>query len=145
MKNLLLAAPLLAALSPAFATEMPTLDAAQRLANGAPAGPMMDGSRQTGTVAAGAPAAGQRNIQTGTGANLTVGPRTRGNPPPPEKKEPGFFSKAWDFVKKPTFLAPAGMAVALGAMGAMVAGPLGAVTGALIGGLLGFIFTKALG
>lgn len=145
MKSLLLAAPLLAALSPAFAADMPTLDAAQRLANGAPAGPMMDGSRQTGAVAVGTPTPGRRNIRSSTGADLSVGSRTRGNPPPPEKKEPGFFSKAWDFVKQPSFLAPAGMAVALGAMGAMVAGPLGAVTGALIGGLLGFLFAKALG
>lgn len=144
MKNLLLVAPLLAVLAPAFAADMPTMGQAEALATGTPARTMMDGSRQTGAVPTGTPT-GQRNIQTGSGANLTVGPRTRGTPPPPEKKEPGFFSKAWDFIKQPSFLAPAGMAVALGAMGAMVAGPLGAITGALIGGLLGFIFAKALG
>lgn len=143
MKNLLLAAPLLALLSPAHANA--PLTQAEMMANGTPAGAMMDGGRPgTGAVTA-VPASGQRVIRTGSGANLTVGPRTTGTPPPPAPKEPGFFSKAWNFIKQPSFLAPAGMAVALGAMGAMVAGPLGALTGALIGGLLGWMFTKALG
>lgn len=144
MKNPLLAVPLLAALTPAFAADMPTLDAARRMEAGTPASTMMDGARQTGETPMATPG-GQRTIRTSTGADLTVSGRTRGTPPPPEKKEPGFLAKTWGFLKQPTFLAPAGMALALGAMGAMAAGPLGALTGAVIGGLLGFLFTKALG
>lgn len=107
-----------------------------------------DGSRGRGTPG-GAPVA----ANAGSGANVApgrVGPgstpgRTTGQPPAPENNEPGFFGKLWNTVKAPNFLVPAGSALAFGAMGAMIAGPLGAITGAVIGGLLGFIFTKAMG
>jgi hypothetical protein len=145
MKKLLLAALALSALTPAFAVETPAMDQASMLANGTPARAMMDGGRGAPGAVPAAGAEGQRVVTTGSGANITVGRPTTGSPPPPEASEPGFFSKALDFVKKPSFLVPGGMALALGAMGAMVAGPLGALTGALIGALFGFIFVKAMG
>ncbi len=78
---------------------------------------------------------------TPTGAN----PQLRAAPPAaPAKDEPGFFSKAWDSIKTPSVFVPVGTAIVFAAMGAMIAGPLGALTGLAIGGLFGFIFTKAL-
>lgn len=145
MKKLLLAALALSVFSPALAVETPAMDQAAILANGAPARSVMDGGRSAPGATPAGTAEGRRVVRTGSGADIVVGRPTTGAPPAPEPSEPGFFSKALDFVKKPSFLVPGGMAVALGAMGAMVAGPLGALTGALIGGLLGFIFVKAMG
>jgi hypothetical protein len=146
MKKLLLAVLASAVLSPLSASaETPVMDSAAMMANGTPARAVMDGGREAPGAVPATPGEGQRVVRTGSGANLVVGRPTAGTPPPPEQSEPGFFSKAWDFVKKPSFLAPAGMAVAMGAMGAMIAGPLGAITGALIGALFGFIFVKAMG
>ncbi|MDX6770822.1 MAG: hypothetical protein SF051_14905 [Elusimicrobiota bacterium] len=126
----------------------PALAQAQALADGAPAAAVIDGQRQAAPVvaAAGAPGDGARVVTTGARGNITINGRTPAAPArAAEPSEPGFFAKTWAAVKKPSFLVPAGMALAMGAAGAMIAGPLGAITGALIGGLFGFIFTKAMG
>lgn len=133
-------------LSPLAASAEPTnvaLTEATVLAGGVPARAVMDGGLADRTVVAQAGPGAVAPTVTASAATLTP----RGAPPaaaPAATEEPGFFSKAWDFVKKPTFLVPVGTALAFGAMGFMIAGPLGALTGLAIGGLLGFIFTKAM-
>ncbi len=143
-KPLLVLALSLAAVS--ARAENVALDQAARLANGVPAAAMMDGARDTTVVADATPGgpAPARVVTTPARGDIAISGRT---PAAPSRtaSEPGFFSRTWTSIKKPGFLVPAGMALALGAGGAMVAGPLGAIAGALIGGLLGFIFSKALG
>lgn len=133
-----------AALAASASAEPVAYDQANLLAGGAPARAVMDGGSGKGLVLAQATTAGGERaggMRRNTGASLFQ----RAAPPAPRKKEPGFFSKAWAYVKTPGFYVPAGGALTFGAMGAMMAGPLGALTGAIIGGLLGFIVSKALG
>lgn len=124
---------------------------ANRLAGGVSAGVVIDGQRgRTGdasVVVADRRTGGARIVPTRSRGDITVGRPTVAAPRPERREsgEPGFFSRTWDSVKKPGILIPGGMALALGAGGAMVAGPLGAITGAVIGALFGFIFAKALG
>jgi hypothetical protein len=123
------------------------LGQAEALAGGASANAVMDGATGSGTVTADATPGGERRtVPTTSRGNITIGGRTPAAPSRTSgESRPGFFSRMWSSVKKPSFLIPAGTALAFAAGGAMVAGPIGALTGALIGGLLGFIFTKALG
>lgn len=140
---LLLSLPLLGLATFASADAM---SEASALAGGASAARVMDGRpAASGGEPVAATAPGGRFVRTSSGATLALSPRTNGPAPEAAPKEPGFFSKAWDFVKTPTFLVPASTTLSFGAMGAMIAGPLGALTGMAIGGLLGFIFLKALG
>jgi hypothetical protein len=148
MKNLLLASAVLALLSPlASATDGPATTALNNLGGGAPVNRIMDGSG-TNTGGENAPVVaggGNRTVTTGSGAVIAIGARTTGAPPPPAVRPPGFFARTLATVSKPTFMVPALTAGAFGAAGMMIGGPLGLLTGLAIGGLLGWIFTKALG
>lgn len=147
MKTIALAFAALSTLAAFTSAEPRALKEAAMMADGTPARLMMDGAAtdgmvvaQAAVVPAGAPA------QPAMRPAAVLSPRAATPSPAAAKKDgPGFFSKTWDKVKSPSVYVPAIGALSLGAMGFMVAGPLGALTGAVIGGLFGFIFAKAMG
>ena len=147
MKTIALAFAALSTFAALAAAEPRALKEAAMMADGTPARVVMDGGTTGSMVvaqAAATPAGAAERPPMRPSAVLSPRAATPA-PAAKAKDEPGFFSKTWDKVKSPSVYVPALAAVSLGAMGFMVAGPLGALTGAVIGGLFGFIFAKAMG
>lgn len=160
MKKLSLAVALSLAAAHAFAAVPAPVQSegaqgeAAAIANGAPAGTVMDGRAQgQGEPAAVVAGASDGNAKSpaaqDTGANIQPGKKAdaKADVPNPDAKQakPGMFSRVMGMAKKPGFIAMAGLAGAMAVAGFMAAGPLGAITAGVIGGLFGFIFGKALG